>query len=55
MATDKRERQRQNRAAKMVEVNKQKKRAAMLNRIRRVGTWAVVLAALIVVSQLVWG
>ncbi len=55
MATNKRERQRENRAVKQAEEKKQARRQAIINRVRRVAIWAVVLTALIIVSQLVWG
>lgn len=55
MATDKRERQRQNRAVKQAEVNKQKRKEKLIARIKRYSVWAVVLTLLIIVSQIVWG
>ena len=55
MATDKRERQRQNRAEKQAAENKQKRRQNLINRVKRYSVWAVVFALLIIVSQVVWG
>lgn len=55
MATDKRERQRQNRAVKQAEVNKQKRKEKLIARVKRYSIWVVVLTLLIIVSQIVWG
>ena len=55
MATTKRERQRENRAAKQAEVNKQKRKEKLIARVKRYSVWAVVLSSLIIVSQMVWG
>lgn len=55
MATTKRERQRENRAVKQAEVDKQKRKEKLLARVKRYSIWAVVLTALIFVSQMVWG
>jgi len=55
MATDKRERQRQNRAAKQVEVNKQKRRQRIIDRTKRVAVWAVVLVVMFIAASVVWG
>ena len=55
MATDKRERQRQNRAVKQAELNKRRRRQRIIDRAKRVAVWAVVFAALIIVANFVWG
>ena len=55
MATDKRERQRQNRAEKQAEVNKLKRRQKMIDRIKRVSIWAVVFVVLVILANVVWG
>ena len=55
MATDKRERQRQNRAAKQAELDKQKRRQKIIDRVKRVAVWAVVFVVLIIVANVVWG
>ncbi len=54
MATDKRERQRQNRAVKQAAVNKRQRRQKMIDRAKRFAVWAVVFAALIIVANFVW-
>lgn len=55
MATDKRERQRQNRASKQAELTKQLRKQKVLSTAKRVGIWVVVLIALFFVSNAVWG
>ena len=55
MASDKRERQRQNRAVKQTEQNKIARRQKMIATIRRIGIWIVVGLVLIVVANFVWG
>ena len=55
MATDKRERQRQNRAVKQAELDKKKRRQKIIDRARRVAVWAVVFVVLIIVANVVWG
>lgn len=55
MATDKRERQRQNRAVKQAELSKQKRRDNVINAAKRVGKWVVAFAILLIVANLVWG
>lgn len=54
MATDKRERQRQNKAVKQAELTKQKRRDKLLNTAKRVAVWAVVFAALLIAANVVW-
>ena len=55
MATDKRERQRQNRAVKQAELDKKKRRQKIIDRAKRVAVWAVVFVVLIIVANVVWG
>jgi hypothetical protein len=55
MATDKRERQRQNRAVKQEELDKQKRRQKIIDVSKRVAIWAVVFVALLFVANFVWG
>ncbi|MCP3995301.1 MAG: hypothetical protein GY722_09580 [bacterium] len=55
MATDKRERQRENRAVKQAAVNKHKRREKLIGRMKRYSVWVVVFALLIIFSQIVWG
>jgi hypothetical protein len=55
MATDKRERQRQNRAVKQDELNKQKRRQKILNTAKRVAIWIAVFFVLLIVANAVWG
>ena len=55
MATDKRERQRQNRAVKQAAENKAKRRQNIVDRVRRVAIWAAVFVILLIVANLVWG
>jgi len=55
MASDKRERQRQNRAAKQQVQSKIDRKQKVLATIKRVGIWVVVGLALLVVANLVWG
>jgi hypothetical protein len=54
MATDKRERQRQNRAVKQAELTKQARREKILNTAKRVAIWAVVFVILLFVANFVW-
>jgi len=55
MATDKRERQRQNRAAKQAEQAKIVRRQKVVAAARRVGVWIVVGIALLILANVVWG
>ncbi|MGA9596255.1 MAG: hypothetical protein WBV06_08865 [Acidimicrobiia bacterium] len=55
MATDKRERQRQNRAVKQVELNKVNRREKVLSTAKRVAIWVVVFFVLLIVANAVWG
>lgn len=55
MATDKRERQRQNRAVKQAELGKDKRRRRIIDVSKRVAIWAIVLVVLLIVANLVWG
>lgn len=55
MATDKRERQRQNRAVKQAELNKQQRRQRIIDRTKRIAVWAVVLVVMFVAASVVWG
>lgn len=55
MATDKRERQRQNKAVKQAELTKQRRREKVINTARRVAIWAVVFVVLLIVANIVWG
>ncbi len=55
MATDKRDRQRENRAAKQAELNKQKRRQMIKDRTRRIAIWAIVFVVLLILANVVWG
>lgn len=55
MATDKRARQRENRAVKQAERSKQKRREKVINTAKRVGIWVVVIFALLILSNLIFG
>jgi hypothetical protein len=55
MATDKRERQRQNRAAKQAEQAKIDRREKVIATAKRVGVWIVVGIALLILATIVWG
>ena len=55
MATDKRERQRANRAQKQAEAEAQAKRAKMRRRIRQGLIWVLIVAAVLLLANLVWG
>jgi hypothetical protein len=55
MATDKRERQRQNRAVKQAQEAKIVRREKIIATARRVGLWVVVGVALLVLANIVWG
>lgn len=54
MATDKRDRQRQNRAVKQAAENKQKRRQKVIDLSKRVAIWAAVFFALLLIANLVW-
>jgi hypothetical protein len=55
MATDKRERQRQNRAAKQAEQAKIVRKQKVITTAKRVGVWVVVGVALLILANIVWG
>lgn len=55
MATDKRDRQRANRELKKAEEAKAARRATMLKRIRRIVTYAIVIALVILLANQVFG
>ena len=55
MATDKRERQRQNRAVKQAELDKQKRREKLIDRSKRIAVWIVVLVVMFILASVVWG
>jgi len=55
MATDKRERQRENRAAKRAADSKVERKQKTLNMAKRVGIWLVVGGVLLVLANIVWG
>lgn len=55
MATDKRARQRENRAAKQQELNKEKRRQKLIDRTKRIAIWAVVFVVLFILANVVWG
>lgn len=55
MATDKRERQRQNRAVKQAELTKQQRRENLVKAAKRVGKWVVAFAVVLIAANLVWG
>jgi hypothetical protein len=55
MATDKRERQRANRAQKQAEEAKAERRATIIKRARRVLLYAVVIAIVILLANQVFG
>lgn len=55
MATDKRERQRENRAAKQQEHSKLARKQQVIATTKRVAVWVVVGVALILLANIVWG
>lgn len=55
MATDKRERQRQNRAVKQAEQAKVVRRQKIIAAAKRIGVWVVVAIGLLVLANIVWG
>lgn len=55
MATDKRERQRANRAQKQAEMAAVARKEKLKHRLKRVGIWAVIVAAVLVLANIVWG
>jgi hypothetical protein len=55
MATDKRERQRINRAAKQAAEAKAARRAKLLGRARRIGIWVAVVLVVFVLANIVFG
>ncbi len=55
MATDKRERQRQNRAVKQAAQAKIDRRKKITATARRVGVWVITGIALLVLANIVWG
>ncbi len=55
MATDKRERQRQNRAVKQEERGKAARKEKVMATAKRAAKWVVVGVALLVLANVVWG
>ncbi|MCP4306007.1 MAG: hypothetical protein GY926_20475 [bacterium] len=55
MASDKRERQRLNRAAKQEEVNKTVRKQKALATAKRVAVWVAVGVVLVLLANIVWG
>ncbi len=55
MATDKRERQRQNRASKQAELTKLQRKQKTIDTIKRVGKWAAAFAVVLLLANVVWG
>lgn len=55
MATDKRERQRQNRAVKQAEQAKIARKQKVIATAKRVGVWIVVAVVLLILANVVWG
>jgi thiosulfate reductase cytochrome b subunit len=54
MATDKRERQRQNRAVKQAAENKAKRRQKVFYSAKRVAIWGIVFVVLVIIANVVW-
>ena len=55
MATDKRDRQRQNRAVKQAEVDKQKRKQRWITRFKRLATFTVMFVIFLIVADLIVG
>jgi len=55
MATDKRERQRQNRAVKQAEVDKEKRKEKWITRFKRLGTFTIMFVIFLIVVELLMG
>ena len=55
MATDKRERQRQNRAVKQQEQKKIARKQMTIARAKRVAIWVIVAVVLVILANIVWG
>ena len=55
MASDKRERQRLNRAAKQVEVHKTVRKQKVLTTAKRVAVWVAVGVVFVLLANVVWG
>ncbi|MDJ0923400.1 MAG: hypothetical protein QNJ77_02465 [Acidimicrobiia bacterium] len=55
MASDKRERQRQNRAVKQAEQTKIARKQRAIALTKRIGVWVVVGVGLLVLANIVWG
>ncbi len=55
MATDKRERQRQNRAEKQAEQSKIARKEKVIALVKRVGVWVVGGVGLLALANVVWG
>jgi hypothetical protein len=55
MASDKRERQRQNRAVKQAAQSKVARKEKAIAMVKRVGVWVVVGIVLIILANVVWG
>lgn len=55
MATDKRARQRENRAAKQAEEAAIARKKRLIRRVRQVSVWTVIIIGTFVLANLVWG
>ena len=55
MATDKRERQRANRALRQAEEAAKLRREKLMKRGRQVATWAVIIVVFFLLANAVWG
>jgi cell division protein FtsL len=55
MATDKRERQRQNRAVKQEEQQKIARKEKAIARAKRVAIWIIVAVVFVILANIVWG
>ena len=55
MATDKRSRQRENRAAKQAEAAAIARKERLIRRVRQISVWTVIIIGTFVLANLVWG
>ncbi|MDH3500746.1 MAG: hypothetical protein OEM97_11520 [Acidimicrobiia bacterium] len=55
MGTDKRDRQRQNRAEKQAQEAAAARKARLKSRIRKGAIWVTIVAVVLVLANLVWG
>lgn len=55
MATDKRERQRANRAERQAEEAAAYRKQKLIRRARQVATWAVIIVLFFILANAVWG